>query len=393
MTNLFKKRKDGKIQFWYGERQGDKVRAISGLWENGPVESSVVTSKWKTLKATNVGKSNERNPEQQAEFELNKMYREQLESGYSEDINVPYMPDKVNPMLAEKYKAGVDYEGWAVQPKLDGVRCIVNSLGMWSREGKPIISAPHIFEALKPLLDKGMVFDGELYNHDLKEDFNKIISLVRKSKPSLDDLIESAEKVQYHIYDLVEEDLTYDERLDKLIVDFHQDNKHDCLKLVQTWHIGGIYKSDEEIYAKFLEEGYEGMMYRKPDSKYEFRRSKSLLKRKEFIDEEYKIVDIVEGVGNWAGFAKVVHCEEYKIVDIVEGEGSWTGTAKVIQCESNSKNFKATIKGNQDYCTQVLKEKSEYIGGQVTVRYQNLTPDGIPRFPIAVALYKGKRDL
>ena len=370
MTNLFKKRKDGKIQFWYGERQGDKVRAISGLWEDGPVESSVVTSKWKTLKATNVGKSNERNPEQQAEFELNKMYREQLESGYSEDINVPYMPDKVNPMLAEKYKAGVDYRNWYVQPKLDGVRCIVNSLGMWSREGKPIISAPHIFEALKPWLDKGMVFDGELYNHDLKEDFNKIISLVRKSKPSLDDLIESAEKVQYHIYDLVEDEMFFFEREAELKEWFFDNlfNNHKSIKKVSTYQIN-TYTIEDEIYAKFLEEGYEGMMYRKPDSKYEFRRSKSLLKRKEFIDEEYKIVDIVEGVGNWAGFAKVVHCE------------------------SNSKNFKATIKGNQDYCTQVLKEKSEYIGGQVTVRYQNLTPDGIPRFPIAVTLYKGKRDL
>jgi DNA ligase-1 len=366
---LFKTRKDGKIQFWFAELEGDKVRAVSGQWENdGPVESSIVRSKWKTLKGTNIGKSNERTPEEQAEFEFNKMQREQLEDGYSETIGVLSMPEKVNPMLAEKYDPKVNYKGWYVQPKLDGVRCIINLAGMWSRQGKPILSAPHIYEELKPLLEKGHVFDGELYNHDLKEDFNKIISLVRKTKPTADDLVESAEKVEYHIYDAIGVgSLSFRDRNQIINIMFSQ-NEYKKIKQVKTFYLMDS-EFEDSTYADFLHDGYEGMMYRNSSAQYEFTRSKNLLKRKEFVDEEFNITDIVEGEGNWSSVAKVVHCE------------------------ANGKQFKATIKGNFDYCRQLLAEKDQYIGGKVTVRYQNLTPDGIPRFPIATTLYKGERDL
>lgn len=361
---LYKTRKDKKIQFWYAEREDNRVRAISGLWEDGnPVESSIVTSEWKEIEATNVGRSNERDPIEQAIFEYNKMYREQLESGYADEIGKKTLPNKVDPMLAEKFKAGVNYTGWYSQPKLDGVRCIVNSSGMWSRNGKPILSAPHVYETLKHLTDQGYVFDGELYNHDLKHDFNKIISLARKSKPTSDDLIESKEKIQYHIYDMVD-DATFKNRtlqLENLVVDTSS------IKKVRTFLIDSNEEMDK-IYGQYLEDGYEGQMLRKADSLYEFTRTKSLLKRKEFMDEEFSVTDIVCGEGNWKDYAKVVHC-----------------------VTKDGKPFKATLKGDQEYCLMVLKTKELYT--EATVRFQNYTPDGIPRFPICVILHVGKREL
>ena len=105
-------------------------------------------------------------------------------------------------MLAHKY------EGWQgpcfSQPKLDGIRCIATSEGLFSREGKEFVAAPHIQQALEDVFDKhpGVVFDGEFYNHDYHDDFNAIVSAVKRTKPSSEDLEVSAKLVQYHVYDL-----------------------------------------------------------------------------------------------------------------------------------------------------------------------------------------------
>src|SRR5207253_3408210 len=103
------------------------------------------------------------------------------------------------PMLAQKFEEFVP--GYA-QPKLDGVRCIATKDGMFSREGKPIPGAPHIFEALQPLFASNptAILDGELYNHDHKDDFNAIISLVKKANPSPERLAQIRAEVQYHVY-------------------------------------------------------------------------------------------------------------------------------------------------------------------------------------------------
>ena len=80
-------------------------------------------------------------------------------------------------MLAGDYTKRPQTQGWS-QPKLDGIRCIANQSGLWTRAGKEITSCPHIWESVKPFLDAnpGVTLDGELYNHELKEDFNKISS-------------------------------------------------------------------------------------------------------------------------------------------------------------------------------------------------------------------------
>jgi DNA ligase-1 len=94
----------------------------------------------------------------------------------------------IKPMLAHKFdESRVDFsEPVYIQPKLDGVRCVFTKDGAFSRTGKQFMNVRHIEMALQPLFNTSphMILDGELYNHKLKHDFEKIISLVRKQKPT-----------------------------------------------------------------------------------------------------------------------------------------------------------------------------------------------------------------
>ena len=110
----------------------------------------------------------------------------------------------IKPMLAHKYNPDkADYPAY-IQPKLDGVRCVFTENGAYSRTGKEFKNVDHLKQALKPFFAKNptAILDGELYNHELKDDFEKIISLVRKTKPTEEHRQEAAELIQYHVYDI-----------------------------------------------------------------------------------------------------------------------------------------------------------------------------------------------
>ena len=123
-------------------------------------------------------------------------------------------------------------------------------------------------------------------------------------------------------------------------------------------------------YNNFIEKGYEGAMVRINNFGYEHKRSKSLLKLKKFIDEEFKIVELLEGEGNNSGMV-----------------------GKVKLLTKDGKQFGANMTGSWEECVKLFKIKDQYINGEATIKYFELTPDGIPRFPVVVKLYKGERDL
>jgi len=112
---------------------------------------------------------------------------------------------ELKPMLAHKYdEKRIDWsEPVYIQPKLDGVRCLFTKDGAYSRTGKQFKNLAHIELALIPFFKKqpDVVLDGELYNHKLKRDFEKIISLVRKQKPTAEDRLNAQHLVQFHVYD------------------------------------------------------------------------------------------------------------------------------------------------------------------------------------------------
>jgi DNA ligase-1 len=342
----------GKLRIWYMEQDGDRYRTYDGI-SGGKVK----TSEWRTAEPTNVGRSNERNGVEQATFEIESDYEYQLTREYhrtvEETANGAHF---FKPMLAEKYKK---FEPGYAQPKLDGMRCTINKKGMFSREGKPILTCPHIFAELKPLVDKGHIFDGELYNHEFKEDFDAIMSLVRGDDPLPE---HERAKVQYYMYDLpTDPTKSFEERF-LALTETVPDSP--SLILVPTEYVE-TQEAYDALHGQWLEEGYEGSIWRDGNAPYANKRSKALLKRKEFIDEEFPCIRIEEGKGNWSGLAK-----------------------KVVCTLPDGREFKAGIKGNKVRAKTLLHEKHKV----VTVRYFRLTPDGIPRFGIATKFHGEKRE-
>ena len=183
-----------------------------------------------------------------------------------------------------------------IQPKLDGVRCLIqlenNVVTAYSRTGKKWKNIAHIIMDLIPFFEKypNVILDGELYNHDLKDDFEKIISLVRKTKPTDEDRVESAEMVQFHCYDTIMEHMSYDQRNEFI---------NQALMLIPSVHIVDTILMPTEVQAKDyhqanLNEGFEGSILRTNDI-YKCGRSWSLRKFKDFSDAEATIIGYVDG--------------------------------------------------------------------------------------------------
>ena len=200
-----------------------------------------------------------------------------------------------------------------MQPKLDGVRCLIQAekrgdksqLGYlkvkaYSRTGKEWLNIDHILKSLTPFFDKhpNVILDGELYNHALKDDFEKIISCVRKQKPTDIDRAESRKLVQFHCYDIVDETMPFNERYK--FVDFNlKDPSIYGIRTVQT-HEVHAEKYAHQLHDTFLNNGFEGSILRTNDV-YKCGRSWSLRKFKDFHDDEAVIIDWVEGKGKRVG--------------------------------------------------------------------------------------------
>ena len=208
----------------------------------------------------------------------------------------------MKPMLAHKFDIKrVDYsEPVYIQPKLDGVRCLFTKNGAFSRTGKQFMNVAHIHAELIPFFQQqpDVVLDGELYNHKLKNDFEKIISLVRKQKPTADDRLEARQLVQFHVYDYFDGVMydSYKTRMHQLGV---SDIYNESIKYVQAYKVNNYDES--RIYHKdFLNQGYEGSIIRL-DGLYKHGRSYDLMKFKDFSDTEATIIGYETGKGKREG--------------------------------------------------------------------------------------------
>lgn len=368
-TKLYQKDQTGKVRYWYMQQDENKYRSISGI--QGREDTSEQVSEWTEVKeGTNIGKVNEKNPIVQATFLCDRMYTIRKEQGYAEDLK-DAGKKFFQPMLAAKYfglkKKQIDEifkDNVYIQPKLDGIRCIVTKDGMFSRHGKEILSAPHVRRSLDPVFRKypDLILDGELYNHDLNADFNQIISLARKTKPTEEDLKESEKYIQYWIYDLPSCPENFHKRnweLTELWFEFEKEFDKYCI-CVETHMV----LSDKEVQHRledYLDHGYEGAIVRL-DKPYENKRTNSLLKVKKFEDEEFTIVDIEEGRGNLAGKAGRI------VVDV------------------DGKRVSAGLKFSHDDATEIWRNRAQYIGKKATIKYFNRTPDGSLRFPKCIQI-------
>ena len=268
----------------------------------------------------------------------------------------------LKPMLAHKFDD--DRVDWSlpvyIQPKLDGVRCLFTKDGAFSRTGKEFMNVSHLRTTLLPFFKQhpDVVLDGELYNHELKHDFEKIISLVRKQKPTADDRLEAQQLVQFHVYDYFDGVIydSYKTRMQMLVTSDIYDRhvKYVPAKLVDS------YNYARDLHATFLSEGYEGSIIRL-DGLYKHGRSYDLMKFKDFSDTEATIIG-------------------YEL-----GKGKRTGTlGKFIMLDDEGVEFGCPPGKGYNYkdLEEMLKNITDYIGKRATFTYFQRTQAGSYRHPL-----------
>ena len=249
-----------------------------------------------------------------------------------------------------------------IQPKLDGVRCLIqydnSTVTAYSRTGKVWKNIEHILFNLKPFfqLNPDVILDGELYNHAFKDDFESIISMVRKTKPTDEDRSISANNVQFHCYDIVDETKSFEQRNNFIK---QAAPRNHCVHHVPT------YKVESEFTAKLmhnqnLKDGYEGSILRS-NNKYQCKRSHALRKFKDF------------------------HDAEATIIGYLDGKGKRTGTlGKFIMQDDNGVEFGCPPGKGYNYkqLGEMLDNIGDYIGQRATFTFFERTKAGSYRHPL-----------
>jgi|TARA_R100001198_G_scaffold96214_1_gene85016 ATP-dependent DNA ligase len=253
-----------------------------------------------------------------------------------------------------------------VQPKLDGVRCYINQHGAFSRNHKPFHNAKHILTELKPFFTANphITLDGELYNHMYRDNFNKIISLVRKQKPTQADKFESASYLQFHCYDLFDSKQPSLPFIDRTlqITNYQSLYKWRSIQEVDTKAVFSD-KDVQKFHKQNKQNKYEGSMLRN-NNPYDQRRSNNLQKVKDWSDTEITITGFVEGKGKFkSGLGKFLGVDsDNRVVEV-----PWP-TLTIPQRQL------------------IWSARESYIGSPLTFEYFERTPSGAYRFPRAKAM-------
>lgn len=368
---LYKRTSTGAIQIWGQQLLQNKYRSVLGQ-----LEGKLQVSDWTFAKPKNIGKANQRLEPEQAKYEVDNNYTKKLKEGYFESIDDVDKQTYIKPMLAYDWK---DYKDKLAKEepqvvflsvKYDGSCCLITKDGLFTRTGEVIKSCDHILESLNLMgffRDyPNVILHGELYNEDIG--FNNIMSIVRRDyntdkglntqynrkQPKDSKLVDklNSKLIRFYVYDYISDNV-YKDRYKQLLewkskgllfrpyitlVEQLEASSHDLITI-------------DKHYKQCLEDGYEGQMI-KFNTPYINKRTKYLLKRKEWIDSEYTLLDMLEGEGNWSGKARIA---------VFEG-------------------FNADIVGTYEECAYWLKNKDEYIGKPTTIKYFELTEDGAPRF-------------
>tara|TARA_Y100001938_G_C8079462_1_gene428175 strand:- start:475 stop:1701 length:1227 start_codon:yes stop_codon:yes gene_type:complete len=362
--------------------------------ENGKKQTQKVYVK----KGKNIGRANETTHYEQAIKMVESKLNAKKDKGYGTDIDNIETP--ILPMLAlpfTKRKHNIKYPAF-VQPKIDGVRMtcrlVDGQIEMFTRKGKSFAVMPHIEKELVKILNdmpKHFYLDGELYSDTLT--FQEVAGTVRRIKKVTDS--EILNQISYKVFDCFctqEYHLENDtfrfrlETLKTLFVNHHMENTSHYLTDKagnKTLVDRRLYKDGEltspvtlietlkiqsesevyEMYDMFMRSGAEGIMIRNADGLYKLNhRSADLQKYKQFKDSEYKIIDFTEGSNN----------EKNAVVWVCETKDGYIFNVRP----------KGTIEGRR-----ILFELGDKnIGKMLTVRYQELTDDGIPRFPVGISI-------
>ena len=285
-----------------------------------------------------------------------------IEEENENSINKKITIRKYYPMLAHRYnekKGDIKFPCF-VQPKLDGVRCVVVGNKLYSRNGNRFPVLPHIENELKLYNKNNLILDGELFTDDIN--FEKIVGLVKKYKKSEEDEKNSL-KIYLNVFDYIDSKLPFNKRLINLNQFFEKNKNMKYIKQVKTEECPQE-KNIEEFLEKYTKEKYEGLIIRNKSGLYEENtRSVHLQKLKKFIDEEFEIID-------------------YTTPD----QGKEVGCVIWICKTKEGKKFSVRPSGNYQERKKLYREAKKYIGKMLTVRYQELTNGHVPRFPVGVTI-------
>ncbi len=390
--------------------------------QHGVRGGKLVTHDTDITEGKNIGRSNATTPCQQAILEAERDWAKKVKQGYAPEKEQTLVPPKkklvrvdklkdfveesepeykpkdisevlndieelkeqketssklLKPMLALELdldKPNIKYPTY-IQPKLDGVRCLVykngsDQLVFQSRQNTIYEPFEHLVPELKTLFSnftdgEDLVIDGELYIHGAA--FEKITSIVRRAKSKHPEV----STINYHIYDcfysghsnISKNSIGYGERYETLKRAFEK-RQFQNIVLVET-KVANDMGEIEALHTHYtkLSIPYEGIMIRNKDSPYKQQgRSKDLLKYKKFHDDEFLVIGHHEGTGAHKG-------------------------TPIFECRSKAKEgktFSVTMQGTIESRKKMLEHVEGYYGKLLTVKYQEISADGAPRFPVGI---------
>ena len=331
--------------------------------EYGQVDGKLQTTSRDFTEGKNVGKKNETTPLQQCSNEIKKKWEDKKEKErYSENVDAEEAETKIFPMLAHVYdpksktkvKNPIVYPCF-VQPKLDGLRCLIylsgNKIVTQSRTGGIFTTMDHITSGLTPFFKAwpAVILDGELYTN--KYPFEELVGLIKRKHVDASDL-PKIHQVHFHIYDIISLE-GYAERRHFILT--NQRLFPATFEIVKTEEASTV-EDFKTKFTEYVQEGYEGIMLRNKKGPYVSNRSHDLQKYKEFEEDEFVIV----------GFR--------------EAEGRDSGTV-IWRCATKTGDeFDCRPVGSVEHRKDLFQNARSNIGKLLTIKYQELSEKGIPRF-------------
>jgi len=357
---LYEQSSTGKVKHWLISVFEDGAKAVITVCY-GAGDDKVRISTKDITKGKNLGRSNETTPFEQAASAAEATWKKKLDKGYVEDIKA--INDEVLlPMLAHSFQKrghNISYPCF-VQPKLDGIRCLAkkvddSTIKYYSRMGKEFNTLEHLTPELLACMQVNQVFDGEIYSHN--HTFQEMIRLVKKLRPE-------SIQLEFWVFDLV--DVSMDNQARQSAIEVSIPDKG----MIRAVKAKTATTSDmvDLLHNKNIERGFEGLILRNLTGMYKLKgRSPDLQKYKHFEDDEFKIIGGQESTGTEAG-AVLFHV---KTKDGLE--------------------FTVRPRGSVALRKKWMLDLDNIVGKELTVRYQELTDDGIPRFPVGISIrdYEG----
>jgi len=238
--------------------------------------------------------------------------------------------------------------GWWISEKLDGLRAFWDGKHFYSRLGHRFPAPDFVLQGMPA----DVVLDGELFSK--RGEFQSITSIVRSSKSG-----EKWKALKFHCFDAPEYKGRFEDRMafvQALVAKASlQETKSSFLVAHPHVRCESVNHLQTELKRVESENG-EGLMIREPGSAYVPKRSSTLLK------------------------VKSMQRDEFKIVGHLPGKGKYTGKLGGYLCTTNDGQEFGVGSG----LTDVQRDAPLCVGTLITVQFQELSKDKIPRFPIFI---------